>query len=85
MFKYIYDISFQCYELLQTSYFRFHHLFSKNLALIPSMSVKRAAIIELHCAGKANSEIVKLLKVPRKTFYYTVMRFYELKSTVMRF
>ena len=31
------------------------------------MSVKCAAIIELHCMGKTNSEIVKLLKAPRST------------------
>ena len=42
------------------------------------MSNKRAAIIELHCAGKTNSEIVKLLKAPRSTVYYTVSRFKEL-------
>ena len=39
------------------------------------MSAKRAAIIELHCAGKTNSEIVKLLKAARLTVYYTVTRF----------
>ena len=31
------------------------------------MSAKHAAIIELHCAGKTNSEIVKLLKAARWT------------------
>ena len=45
------------------------------------MSAKHAAIIELHRAGKTNSEIVKLLKVARSTVYYTVTRFRELKST----
>ena len=45
------------------------------------MSAKRAAIIGLHCAGKTNSEIVKLLKAARLTVYYTVTRFQELKST----
>ena len=45
------------------------------------MSVKHAAIIELHRAGKTNSEIVKLLKAARSTVYYTVTRFRELKST----
>ena len=45
------------------------------------MSAKRAAIIELYCAGKTNSEIVKLLKAARSTVYCTVRRFEELKST----
>lgn len=45
------------------------------------MSDKRAAIIQLHRAGKTNSEIVKLLKVPRSTVYHTVSRFKELQST----
>ena len=35
------------------------------------MSDKRAAIIELHRAGKTNSEIVKLLKAPRSTVLHT--------------
>ena len=43
------------------------------------MSVKHAAIIELHCTGKTNSEIVKILKVPRSTVYYTVGSFNNLK------
>ena len=45
------------------------------------MNDKRAAIIELHRAGKTNSEIVKLLKAPRSTVYHTVSRFKELQST----
>ena len=45
------------------------------------MSAKCAAIIELHCMGKTNFEIVKLLKAARLTVYYTVTRFQELKST----
>ena len=45
------------------------------------MSDKRAAIIELHRAGKTNSEIVKLLKAPRSTVYHTVSRCKELQST----
>ena len=45
------------------------------------MSDKRAAIVELHCAGKTNSEIVKLLKAPRSTVYHTVSRCKELQST----
>ena len=48
------------------------------------MSAKRAAIIELHSAGKTNSEIVKLLKAARSTVYYTVRRFRELKITADR-
>ena len=42
------------------------------------MSAKREAIIELHCAGYTNSEIVKLIKVPRSTIHHTVKRFKEL-------
>ena len=45
------------------------------------MSAKHAAIIELHCMARQNSEIVKLLKAARLTVYYTVTRFQELKST----
>ena len=45
------------------------------------MSDKRAAIIELHRAGKTNSEIVKLLKAPRSTVYHTVSRFKKLQNT----
>ena len=45
------------------------------------MSDNCAAIIELHCAGKTNSEIVKLLKAPRSTVYHMVSRFKELQST----
>ena len=45
------------------------------------MSDKRAAIIQLHRAGKTNSEILKLLKAPRSTVYHTVSRFKELQST----
>ena len=45
------------------------------------MSAKRAAIIELHRAGKSNTEIVKLLKAARSTVYYTVTRFRKLKIT----
>ena len=81
MFKYVYAASFQYYELLQASYFRFHHLFFKNFALTPNKSAERAAIIELHRAGKTNSKIVKLLKDARSTVCYTVTRFRELKST----
>ena len=44
------------------------------------MSDKHAAIIELHCTGKTNSEIVKLLKAPRSTVYHMVSRFKELQS-----
>ena len=39
------------------------------------MRAKRAAIIELHRAGKTNSEIVKLFKAARSTVYYTVTKF----------
>ena len=46
----------------------FLHLFLKNLALLPNLSAKRAAIIELHCIGKTNSEIVKLLKLQDQLF-----------------
>ena len=46
-----------------------------------SKSDKRAAIIELHCAGKTNSEIVKLLKASRSTVYHTISKFKKLQST----
>ena len=45
------------------------------------MSNKRAAIIELHRAGKTKPEIVKLLKAPKSTVYHTLRRFKELGTT----
>ena len=45
------------------------------------MSDKCAAIIELHHAGKTNSEIIKLLNAPNSTVYHIVNRFKELNST----
>lgn len=45
---------------------------------------KREAIIELHRAGKKNSEIVKLIKAPRSTVYHTVKRFNELGNAADR-
>ena len=39
---------------------------------------KRQAIIDLHCAGKTNSEIIDLLKVAKSTVYNVVNRFKEL-------
>ena len=39
------------------------------------MSNKRAAIIELHRAGKKKPEIVKLSKAPKSTVYHTLRRF----------
>ena len=44
------------------------------------MSDKRAAIIQLHRAGKTNSEIVKLLKAPRSTVYHTVSSLKNFKA-----
>ena len=38
---------------------------------------KRKATIQLHCAGRAHSEIIKLLKVANSTVYYIVRRFKE--------
>ena len=63
---------------LRTFFFAFH-VGAKEL--ISSMSDKLAAIIQLHHAGKTNSDIVKLLKAPRSTAYHTVSRFKELQST----
>ena len=42
------------------------------------MSAKREAIIELHCAGYTNLEIVKMIKAPRSTVHHTDKRFKEL-------
>ena len=39
---------------------------------------KREAIIQLHCAGRTNSDIIKLLKVAKSTVYHVVNRFKEL-------
>ena len=48
------------------------------------MSKKRAAIIELHRAGKTNSGIIKILKAAKSTVYHTVNRFKYLNSTLDR-
>lgn len=42
---------------------------------------KREAIIQLHCAGRTNSEIIKLLKVAKSTVYHVVNRFKELGTS----
>ncbi|XP_076044978.1 uncharacterized protein LOC143027553 [Oratosquilla oratoria] len=47
---------------------------------IENMS-QREAIIELHRAGKTNSEIIKLLKVAKSTVYHVVNRFKELGTS----
>ena len=39
---------------------------------------QREAIIELHRAGKKNSDIIKLIKAPKSTVYNTIKRFKEL-------
>ena len=39
---------------------------------------RREAIIQLHCAGRINSEIIKLLKVAKSNVYHVVNRFKEL-------
>ena len=48
------------------------------------LSKKRAnerEIIQLHCAGRTNSEITKLLKVAKSTLYHVVNRFKELGTS----
>ena len=35
---------------------------------------KREAIIQLHCAGRTNSEIIKLLKVAKPIVYHVMNR-----------
>ena len=42
---------------------------------------QREAIIQLHCAGKSNPEIVKLLKAPKSTVRDAVKRYNELGTT----
>ena len=44
---------------------------------------QREAIIQLHCAGKTNPEIVKLLKAPKSTVRDAVKRYQELGQQVM--
>ena len=39
------------------------------------------AIIQLHCAGKTNPEIIKLLKAPRSTVWKVVKRYQDLGTT----
>ena len=38
-------------------------------------------MIELHCAGKTNSQIIDLLKVAKSTVYHVVKRFKELGTS----
>ena len=42
---------------------------------------QRDAIIQLHCAGKTNPEIIKLLKAPRSTVWKVVKRYQDLGTT----
>ena len=42
---------------------------------------KREAIIQLHCVGRTNSEIIKLSKVAKSTMYHVVDRFKELGTS----
>jgi len=42
---------------------------------------QREAIIQLHCAGKTNPEIVKVLKAPKSTVRDAVKRYQELGTT----
>ena len=42
---------------------------------------KREAIIELHCAGKTNFQIIVLLKVVKSTVYHVANRFKELNTS----
>ena len=42
---------------------------------------KREAIIQLHCAGRTNSVIIKLLKVAKSTVYHVFNRFKELGTS----
>ena len=39
---------------------------------------KREAIIQLHCAGRTNSEIIKLLKVAKSNVYHVVTDLWNL-------
>ena len=39
------------------------------------------AIVQLHCTGKTNQEIVKLLKAPKSTVWDAVIRYKELGTT----
>ena len=38
-------------------------------------------IIRLHCAGRTNSEIIKLMKVAKYTVYHVLKRFKELGTS----
>ena len=42
---------------------------------------KREAIIQLHCAGRTNSKIIKLLKVAKSTMYHVVNRVKKLSTS----
>ena len=48
------------------------------------MRAEREAMIKLHRAGYTNSEIVKLIKVPRSTVHHTGKRFKELGNLADR-
>ena len=39
---------------------------------------KREALTQLHCAGRTNSEIIKLLKVDKSTVYHVVNIFKQI-------
>ena len=42
---------------------------------------KREATIQLHCTGRTNSEIIKLLKMVKSTVYHVVKRFKDLSTS----
>ena len=42
---------------------------------------KREAIVQLHCAGRTNSEIIKLLQLAKSTVYYVVNRFTKIVTS----
>ena len=42
---------------------------------------KIEAIIQLHCVGRTNSEMIKLFKVAKSTVYHVVKRFKELGTS----
>ena len=42
---------------------------------------KRQAIIQLHCAGRTNSEIINFLKVAKSTVYHVLKIFKQLSTS----
>ena len=71
IYFYASGLNFLCFRSKIRSKFSLIVMISCNMS-------QRQAIIQLHCAGKINPQIVKLLKAGKSTVTDTIMRYKEL-------